>query len=818
MSDAAVGETLVAERDAVHVSGLRRDEVSQIAELLLSGERLVSVVGLGGIGKSSLAASTLDEVQRRRPEITRITAAASEDGADALLDQVLDALEAEPESDPRIVVVDGGEHLTGGAAALRTLLDEDPSIRLLVTSRVELGIPGERVFRLGGLDTGPYSDAVKLLLALADLEWEALAPADRASAHEVVTRLGGYPLAISLCAMRLREQPLEELRQQLIRHRDNAGATNPLINEVISWSIERQPRQAIQLLKTLATYSDWGTLDSIEGVATVAWYPDRTEVATQTFWMAQLVDAGLVEVQSTLGERGLAGGVTRYRVHESIRDAARTFQIGDEPSCASLVEAHRSWFVQRAGELAASVATRREAESYELLDAEVAEYLHAFAGTVDRDPMGVLRTVNRLGDFWLTRGRLRAGARLLRFALRVLGEDDEGLGSGPDESRLAQSLLHYMKLREGARIDEQAYDAWLGELLEPFVTRTAPPSRMACSLAVHRIFLSMVSRSYEQGLSFGTRCRDLATELGDDYHAGLFSFYLSRVAEQAGDNAAAIEHIERAAAHATRTQNDPFLARCLSQAVLLREDRRSAEDRVADLSPLRELLLRNRNFREAVLISSPLALACFEAGDPVGALELLRATLALAQRIHSYHGELYASVIIAFADLSEESTPENVVRCARLYGGLRPHLKHFFATTAPEFQVRLKEAVHALESALGRGPLEQIIAASTTSWPLLLAEIDAFAADLLASMPDAESGAETGFSAMRFAETVEQLNPREREVLELVLTGSSDKRIAQQLSLKPNTVRTYNSRLFRRFEVGSRAELIALHRDHQRVV
>ncbi|MBX3191741.1 MAG: helix-turn-helix transcriptional regulator [Labilithrix sp.] len=55
----------------------------------------------------------------------------------------------------------------------------------------------------------------------------------------------------------------------------------------------------------------------------------------------------------------------------------------------------------------------------------------------------------------------------------------------------------------------------------------------------------------------------------------------------------------------------------------------------------------------------------------------------------------------------------------------------------------------------------------------------------------------------------EPFPPREREVLEWLLTGASQKEIAQQLGLSVHTVRQYVKNLYKRLGVSSRAELMA---------
>ncbi len=53
--------------------------------------------------------------------------------------------------------------------------------------------------------------------------------------------------------------------------------------------------------------------------------------------------------------------------------------------------------------------------------------------------------------------------------------------------------------------------------------------------------------------------------------------------------------------------------------------------------------------------------------------------------------------------------------------------------------------------------------------------------------------------------------PREREVLQLVLLGYTNKGIAQQLGISDYTARDHVSALLKKNEVKNRAQLMALH-------
>lgn len=57
------------------------------------------------------------------------------------------------------------------------------------------------------------------------------------------------------------------------------------------------------------------------------------------------------------------------------------------------------------------------------------------------------------------------------------------------------------------------------------------------------------------------------------------------------------------------------------------------------------------------------------------------------------------------------------------------------------------------------------------------------------------------------------ISERELEVLELLATGRSNKEIANQLNVSPNTVKTHVARLFEKLEVRRRTEAILRARE-----
>lgn len=81
---------------------------------------------------------------------------------------------------------------------------------------------------------------------------------------------------------------------------------------------------------------------------------------------------------------------------------------------------------------------------------------------------------------------------------------------------------------------------------------------------------------------------------------------------------------------------------------------------------------------------------------------------------------------------------------------------------------------------------------------------------LLAVIGAAVDKAQVPAAAVKAAARIAQLSPREREVLDLLMAGKSNKVIARDLGLSPRTVEIHRARLMTRLGVGSLAEAVRI--------
>jgi predicted ATPase len=206
----------------------RTDEVAQLVEALAT-ERLITLTGPGGCGKTRLATRVGAEVLGRFAHgCWLVDLAPTTDGdlvallvahALGVREQrgvpIMDALVAGVADRAVLLVLDNCEHLPdASAAAVRSLLAGCPRLQVLATSRRPLGVPGEVVRRVPPLAHG---DAVRLFLERARhrMPGFSLTPATSQAVAEICRGLDGLPLAIELATARVPVLAVDEIAGML---------------------------------------------------------------------------------------------------------------------------------------------------------------------------------------------------------------------------------------------------------------------------------------------------------------------------------------------------------------------------------------------------------------------------------------------------------------------------------------------------------------------------------------------------------------------------------------------------------------------------
>lgn len=297
--------------------GRDRELVSLIRLAAPGDARLVTLTGLGGIGKTRLAlaaAGQLAEAYRGRVALVEVPPNLD---ASLLMSTVTAALGATRGAGrdavamivgdrPTLLLLDAFEHVLDAADAVESLLLDIPALHLLVTSRVRLGITGEHEFAVRPLAP---SGASELFLARAR-EAGAGVGDDPALVAEICALLSGFPLALELAAARARHLPLRALLDRLrfraidVLTADDSGRRS--LGEALSWAVSSLRPEEKSALRAAALFPGGWSLPALE----------RLCGAGALDAISGLVDTGLVVLdRGSWQERA----ETRWRMFDVVR-------------------------------------------------------------------------------------------------------------------------------------------------------------------------------------------------------------------------------------------------------------------------------------------------------------------------------------------------------------------------------------------------------------------------------------------------------------------------------------------------------------------
>jgi predicted ATPase/class 3 adenylate cyclase len=322
----------------------RAVEREAIADALLAS-RLVTITGVGGVGKSRMAIQVALDIAPRfadgawlcelataqdDEELAQVVAATLgvlARPATSLADSVIDALRMRE----LVLVLDNCEHIVEAVGRLAAgLLRDCPGVRILATSREALGIAGEQLWPLSALelpartsdvDTILTSEAVQLFAerAQAVLPGFVLDASNAEAIAEICRRLDGIPLAVELAAARVTIMSptdiaarLDQRFQLLTGGRRSAAERHQTLRGAIEWSYELLEPRERTLFERLAVFPR--SFDG-EAAAAVAAF-DGLEV-----W--DVLDAGAGLVSKSMLTADDASGSTRYQMLETLRTFAR---------------------------------------------------------------------------------------------------------------------------------------------------------------------------------------------------------------------------------------------------------------------------------------------------------------------------------------------------------------------------------------------------------------------------------------------------------------------------------------------------------------
>ncbi|HEX9174531.1 MAG TPA: adenylate/guanylate cyclase domain-containing protein, partial [Mycobacterium sp.] len=343
----------------------RESELDEV-QAAVKAHRLVTLTGVGGVGKTRLALEVAARLVDEFPhgvwffELAAVTDPASvPDAVAAVLGitqqpgmSVSESIAATLEGRMRLLVFDNCEHVRDAAADLvESILAQSATVRILATSREGLGIiPDEQLWLVPSLDLGAGIDsaAVDLFVerARSAASGFSMATTDEASAVvEICRRLDGIPLAIELAASRMASMTASEVRDRLDqRFRLLVGFRRGLsrhqtLRHAVAWSYDLLDEAQKSLLERCSVFA--GGFD-LESACAVTGSGDE-------FAILDLLDA-LVRKSLLVAER--SSGRTRFSMLETIRQFAEQ-QLVACGEASEIRAAHSRYFAGREADIMA---------------------------------------------------------------------------------------------------------------------------------------------------------------------------------------------------------------------------------------------------------------------------------------------------------------------------------------------------------------------------------------------------------------------------------------------------------------------------------
>jgi predicted ATPase/DNA-binding CsgD family transcriptional regulator len=782
----------------------RDRERRELLDLCEGPDRLVTLTGRGGVGKTRLAHEVL-RVQRGERDAWAMLVPLSPLGDPALLPAVLAthlavstlpgadpfaALVRVIADDPWFVVLDNFEHLTESAWVVGALVDECPRLRLLVTSQAPLRLRNERVVVLEPLPApGPDDDlraawenpAVQLYCdrASAVNPGFTYGPRNASAIAELCRRLEGLPLAILLAAARAGALPASEIlariddvplvilaqphRDMDVRHHDLRAA--------IAWTYDLLDDDEQQLLRRLAVVS--GPFDADTAAAL-----DEAPVGETLERVANLCEVRLVDLVHE-------DSPARYSLPWSIRAFAH-----EELSREGGVDVARRRLVTRdahcAEEIAAGFDQGDSGSWGEVAAVEEPGLLHGLDAAYELELLDEgLTIITGLAPHWWVRGyqrqHLRSVECMLDLASRTQCETPVFL-----EALSWATLLAFPHTTPTER----------GQLAARLIGAREIACRVDDHAATLRVLSSITLASQYTG-DFALAAEAAAeamTVLDIDERPrwrARFEVWSGMLSLVGGDVPRA-SHLAISAM--TRARRDDDTHTILAASMLLRdlmmfdpelEGVVPPIDATLDLAEdqgfvIFEAMLRPRSVVEAI-----------ERGDPVDAVRRCVAALDFARRLGGDGADI-AALLATVAVLVANGEYRSAVR---VEGTIEDALPAFEVGLTPRQRADHHHAIDEARRQLGDAAFEREARVGAQR---------SFAEgvrDALRHIRDLEQRL-----AVNAPATPADLTPRQRDTLRLVVGGCTNKEIAAELGISPKTVMHHLGTIYKIAGVRTRTE------------
>jgi predicted ATPase/DNA-binding CsgD family transcriptional regulator len=790
----------------------RREELAKI-EALLARHRLVTITGPGGCGKTRSALEAAQRVATRFEdgmwlvELAQVEedelVAAAVAVALGIHDQpgmsVVEAIAAAIGARHLLLVLDNCEHLIDAAAELcEALLRAGGDTRILATSRERLGVPGEALYRLPPLpvptrgepaEVGLKKDAVSLFserAAQCDPDF-VLTPELMPAITTLVTRLDGMPLAIELAAAQLDVLGLDQLVaglderfKILVSSTRGVSKRQTSLSAAIEWSLRLLDEDELRAFRRLSVFPAPFT----RRAADAAVGSDATDLVRR-----------LVRRSLLTPPRQGPDDEFRYGMLETLRayGLGQLDHSGERDDVAEAVAAHALLRAERA---AVSFETPDDWLAGLWGDSERDNVLDAFEWFMKTDAEMAVRLAVAMGPWWFLRGHYREGQTLLQRALDAYGESVDDL--------TASALLWLGRLAHDSSDFHAVIDRF--ERAAELLAAAGPSAPLTDSLNGRTMALLDLGRRAE-ATALALRALDMARAITYAGGTAFACYALAYIHLASGDFSQALSWAEEALSIDRRRVPGHTLrwaATALADASALTGDLARAEHLY--LSTLEEC----RKVQDRSLAAYQL--------DGLSRVEIRTARMLEA-------GVHLEEAIRAAAEIGDRLRLMDCVAVVAVWAmAHRPRDSAVLWGASRSMAESLGMTRPAITKIRDRADPDSAYDSVFLTTPMLgvrdtLGEEGALQADAQGAEMTHEAAGELALAVLGEGAELPQarqpgrawrLSGRERELIELVAEGLTDKEIAEKLFISVRTVRSHLDRIREKTGARRRADLTRL--------
>ena len=765
--------------------------------------RLLTLIGPGGVGKTRLALQVaahmepafadgvvfVDLAPIREPDLVPTTVAQIL-GLPGVDGQLLPArLQATLSNKCLLLVLDNFEQVAGAAPMVANLLAAAPKLKVLITSRIVVGVYGERLVEVAPLcypaQLPPLEQALAYEAIHLFVERARSVKADFMVGHDNVAavvaichRLEGLPLALELAAARVRLLSPQVLLSRL-DHRltllMGGAQTLPLRQQTLratfDWSYHLLDAREQRLFRRLAVFVGGSTLEAAEVVCNVEDAPPLDVLNG----LQSLVDKSLLRKEDAHAE-------LRVTMLETIREYALE-QLDASGELEAVRSRHAKFFVTLAETARPASKGPQQVQWFNRLEREHPNMRAALAWSrTQTSGQTGLRLSVALGDFWAERGHLSEGRAWLTDAL--MQSETSVASRTPTQAHL--------ELRAKA----------LGR---------------AGLLALWQSDLANAQAAVEASLA-------LRQELGDSTGIALELSHLGMVFLNHGDHERSGALLKESLALSRTVGDVRRVAWCLFYLGLLAYTQRYSRQAGQLWEESLTYFRAEEELWGSATICTYLSMVALDQGDGDRARTHVAESLTLLQEVHDRWMTALTLEVFAGLVAAQRQRPADAqwrcIQAARMFGAAEALRTSIGAPTPPVNRTAYERAVAAARAQLDAGTWA---AAWAEGQAMALEEAIAYALTLASPQDpvstDSHSGAPTAAPALapslshpprpamlkdRPVQSSEILTARELEVLHLVAEGLTNAQVAETLVISPRTVEKHLDAIYGKLQVSSR--------------